>query len=136
MSYTETGFAPDATVDPQTGDVIVPPGPVPLVQILTIDGEYVLAVLSLGMDPDGNNLSERVKLRTILATDRSGLTAQINTCLVSDYGLTPDEAATIVPVELGTPPVAREAEHERARDETTGRYVAQEATWTQPAREA
>jgi hypothetical protein len=112
--------------------------------------------------PRATTWPERCKVRTILSEDTTGLGAQIATTLVSDFGLTPDEADALVPPELvtdamkaareererllqpkgfapetlGTPGFGQPPEHERARDAETGRYVAQEATWTEPAREA
>jgi hypothetical protein len=115
MSYTDEGFVADATVDPVDGSLIVPPTePLPEVQVVTLHGGYVLAVLSVEMNPEGHNMAERCKVRTILSQDTTGLGGQIATCLVAEYGLTPEEAETLIPPELVTPEMA---ERRRVREE-------------------
>jgi hypothetical protein len=98
----------DYTVDPQTGERVAvreaaPDTGFPLVQVCDLDGGYVLALLSRRGDPDGHNMAERCKVRTILSQDHTGLESQIATTLVSDFGLTPDEAAAVA---AGEDPVA------------------------------
>lgn len=67
----------------------------PAIQVVDLDGGFVLAVMSVEADPNAPNLAGRVRIRTILAMDRDGLEGRIATTLVSDFGLTPEAAEAV-----------------------------------------
>jgi hypothetical protein len=124
MSYAEERAIQqrrDFTIDPQTGEQVglqLTPETTPLVQICDLHGGYVLALLSLAQDPEGHNMALRCKVRTILSQDQTGLGAQIATCLVAEFGLTPEEAEALIPPDLVTPEME---EARRVRDEDIAR---------------
>jgi hypothetical protein len=66
--------------------------PIPQVQAVPLAGDYVAAVLSVTGNPEGNNLAEQVKVRTILAVDVPSLQPQVVACLISDFGLNQEQA--------------------------------------------
>ena len=121
MSYAEERAIQqqrDFTIDPQTGERVglqLAPEDGPLVQVCDLHGGYVLALLSQAQDPEGHNMALRCKVRTILSQDTIGLGAQISTCLVAEFGLTPDEADAMIPPELVSPEMAA-AREQREKD--------------------
>jgi hypothetical protein len=84
--------------------------PVPLVQMLMLDGGYFGATISLAGDPDAPNLAEQVKTRLLLAHDGGALDSRITSCLISDYGLLQEDAETVPRLTMveGAPVVAEE----------------------------
>lgn len=73
----------------------------PKIEIVDLDGGFVLAVMSVEADPNAPNLAGRVRVRTILAMNRDGLEQRIATTLVSDFGILPEAAEAIA---SGKPP--------------------------------
>lgn len=73
----------------------------PKIDMVDLDGGFVLAVMSVEADPNAPNLAGRVRVRTILAMDREGLEQRIATTLVSDFGILPEAAEAIA---TGKPP--------------------------------
>ncbi len=92
---------PEAQRQRADAQLILHPDHPPQVQILDIDGGYVLTVMTLEGDPDAPNLAGRVRVRTIISMDRENLGPQIATTLVSDFGLTMDEATELASNSCG-----------------------------------
>src|SRR5215831_15520138 len=79
----------------------------PLAQLLTLDGGYSGAVLSLAGDPLAPNAAERIKTVLIVATEPELLGPRITAALIDQFDLSQEEAESVVPVQLeeAAPPV-------------------------------
>lgn len=111
----------------------------PTVQCFAIDGGYYATLLSQAGDPDANNMAERVKTRVITAHDTGALQIMTVSCLISDFGMSQEDAELVQAdwMVAGEPPSEVEGpdpepepapdpdvpeQHERVRDEH-GRFV-------------
>jgi hypothetical protein len=93
MSDTYTDTEPQELSDEELEAQVTEP--VPLVQMLMLDGGYFGATISLAGDPEAPNLAEQVKTRLLLAHDGGALDSRITSCLIADYGLTQDDAEAV-----------------------------------------
>ena len=75
-------------------------GLTPLVQTMTIDTGYSGAVISLAGDPDAPNAAERIKGVLIVASSDELLQPRILACLISEFGLSQDDAEQVPQVVL------------------------------------
>jgi hypothetical protein len=74
----------------------------PLVEAYTLDGGYAGCTISKAGDPDAPNMSGVVKTRLLIAMTPELLAPQITACLISDFGLTQEEAEALVPTAAPT----------------------------------
>lgn len=98
----------------------------------TIAAGYAAATLSQQMDAEGDNPAAVVKVRLVYAVDAAHLEPQVVACLISEFGLTQEEAEAIA----GGGGASRREQRQEAREAAQARQEARQEDRQERVQEA